>query len=393
MTKVLKLNIVHFSNGSGGGVLSVIKNLLLYRQNENLQHYLIYVIKKGSSSFYRITDLQGIFQEQLFQYTIRWNFYSSCRKLSKLLPDKDSVIVAHDWFELGMVSHLGLPNPVVLILHGNYDYYYTLAIAHEQNIEIFICIAESIKEKLIEKLPHRRADIYYRRFPVNEPVKKIQQGNVRKAVFIGRCELLKGYPLLPVIDAELSRQNCGLEWSIIGAGSLTKENQTIWPAYSKVSFLGEHSNEKVLGMLADFDLIVLPSLAEGMPVAIIEAMKAGVIPIVNDLPGGMEELVENGLTGYRISGNKPEDYAARIKDLMENAELAKALSTACIIKADELFNAPRNATGFEELFIKATTQKRVKIKRWVYGSRLDKAWIPNFVVFFYRRLFGRKKIN
>ena len=393
LTAKNKIKIIHFHNGKGGGVLSVIRNLLVYRQHEEIENHVIYTINRDQIKKFILPGLKGAYREQVFYYSPNWNFYYTCKQLVKLLPDDKAVVVAHDWLELGMVSHLGLSNPVVLILHGNYDYYYNLAIAHEKNIDFFICIARSIQEKLRELLQNRTADIYYQRFPVNEPVKKRSQGCIQKAVFIGRCENAKGYQLLPAIDIELSRLNCHLEWIVIGAGSLTRDNQLIWPQSSKVSFLGELSNEEVLVMLSEFDLIVLPSIAEGMPVAVIEAMKAGVIPIVNDLPGGLQELVINGVTGYRVPGNHPVQYAAKIRELMKNVTHAQTISAACIKTSFEMFNAGKNTLDFEALFIRIIKHRKLKTSKKVYGSSLDKRWIPNIVVYYYRTIFGRKKNN
>ena len=194
------IKIYHFHNGSGGGVMAVIRNLLKFSRNPAIQNHVIYTINKDEQPAYAVNNLEGAFSEKLFYYSPKWNFYYTCRKLSKLLPDEKSVVVCHDWLELGMVSNLGLQNPVVFFLHGSYDYYYQLAQKHEPAIDQFICVAQNIETKLLTFIPHRKENISYLRFPVpriNSTQVMQQHCNI---IFVGRLTIDKGYPLLPLID-------------------------------------------------------------------------------------------------------------------------------------------------------------------------------------------------
>lgn len=377
-----KLSVFHFHNGSGGGVLTVIRNLLLYRQHAEIENHVIYTINKDKIADFQAPGLQGAATEQIFYYSAKWNFYHTVKQLAKLLPDEKSVIVAHDWLELGMASHLGLKNPVVFVLHGDYNYYYELALKHASNINLFVCIASSISKKIKEIIPDRTEVIYYQRFPVREPENKLLYSDISKVLFVGRFEKEKGFLLLPLIEQNLQILDIKLKWTIVGSGPEMK--QVVWPESSDIEIISNASNEDVLKLLPHQDIILLPSFAEGMPVVIIEAMKAGVIPIVNDIPGGIQELVENGETGFKIKNNNPEEFAKTIMRIRNNLNLAKQLSLNCITHTVDLFNPEMNTKAFENLYLKAcNNQKKKRIK--VYGSRLDKPWIPNIVVKFLRR--------
>jgi glycosyltransferase involved in cell wall biosynthesis len=128
------------------------------------------------------------------------------------------------------------------------------------------------------------------------------------------------------------------------------------------------------------DIIILPSSAEGMPVSIIEAMKTGVVPIVNDISGGIQELVENNVTGFKINDNNPLIYANKIIELCNNPDELKRISNNCINRANVAFDPVINSLSFENLFKQAAKQNKTKIRIHIYGSRLDKIWIPNFIV-------------
>ena len=378
MHQVVPIKIIHFHNGSGGGVLSVIRNLLVFRQHPEIENHVIYTINLDLTGDYKIPGLDGAASEQVFYYSPKWNFYYTCQQLAKLIPSNDSVIIAHDWLELGLVSNLGLSNPVVMIVHGDYSYYYDLAVKHADNIDIFICIASEIKDKLTQILPRRHRDIYYQRFPVKNPLQSKRFGGIKKLIFIGRCEKVKGYNILPLIEQELRQLNHEVEWTIVGVGSEIEKVQ--WSNSSHVHFLKVISNEQILRILPEYDLILLPSLAEGMPVSIIEAMKSGVIPIVNNISGGIQELVEDNITGYKIRNNNPAEYAAIIHKLSGDSELVKQISLNCINRGTALFNPVENTLAFEEIFKQASMQNKKKKKIKVYGSRLDKSWIPNSLV-------------
>jgi glycosyltransferase involved in cell wall biosynthesis len=372
------VKILHFHNGTGGGVLSVIRNLLKYRLDSEMENHVIYTINKKEIYDYKLPRLAEANSEQIFYFSSHWNFYYTCKQLAKCIPDEQTIIIAHDWLELGMVSHLGLNNPVVLVVHGDYKYYYDLAVKHADSIDIFICIAGDIANKLKDLLPNRIENIYYQRFPVMNPSLKIVFTGIRKLLFIGRCENAKGYSVLPLIEKHLRQFNRKVEWTIVGDGSDIERVK--WPSGSCVQLLREIPNEKVLQLLPEHDLLLLPSLAEGMPVSVIEAMKAGLIPLVNDIPGGIQELVQNNITGYKIKNNDPLEYALTINMLCNDSGLVQQLSKNCIHLGRVLFNPIQNVKAFEAFYLQASRQNKKKKSEKIYGSRLDQPWIPNLLV-------------
>ncbi|MEJ8816968.1 glycosyltransferase family 4 protein [Lacibacter sp. H407] len=375
------MRIIHFHNGAGGGVLSVIRNLLLYRQHNEIENHVIYTINKDLVKNFQLPGLVGAASEQVFYYSPRWNFYYTCRQLSKLLPDEQAVIVAHDWLELGMVSQLGLANPVIMFLHGDYEYYYRLAIKHVTSVNAFACVASAIKKKLQQQLPARTNDITYVELPVPGINAFASRKSGSRIVFIGRCEEGKGYFLLPLIDEQLRTKGHHFEWHIFGEGSDNCENQSVWGAQSNVTFYGVIPSAQMLNELPRFDFLVLPTIAEGMPVTIIEAMKAGVLAIVNNLPGGVQELIGRNERGVLIEGNKIDGYVKVFQKLQLHPEEVQALTTAAMQYANIIFDAARCTANIEQ-FLLQHSQKRSSIKKVkVYGSILDQPGIPNFIVY------------
>jgi len=91
-----------------------------------------------------------------------------------------------------------------------------------------------------------------------------------------------------------------IHFSIIGAGPLKNELEILSKQYgiSKyITFYGSTSN--VNKYLENSDLFILPSITEGFPIAILEAMRLG-LPIVSTNVAGIPEMIKDGLTGKII---------------------------------------------------------------------------------------------
>lgn len=105
------------------------------------------------------------------------------------------------------------------------------------------------------------------------------------------------------------------DWNLQVAGSLDVD-----PAYGtniqklaqkpgligKVHFLGALPQKEIPGLLAEGDVMALPSLAEGYAIAYLEAMAHG-LPVIASQTSGAQELVVNNLNGFLIA---PEDIQA-----------------------------------------------------------------------------------
>ncbi len=82
-----------------------------------------------------------------------------------------------------------------------------------------------------------------------------------------------------------------------------------------VEFLGWRDD--IASVLAEIDLLVVPSKHEGMGRVIVEAFSAGV-PVVAFATGGIPEVVTDGETGFLVSPATPEDLAARIRAIIQS---------------------------------------------------------------------------
>lgn len=86
-----------------------------------------------------------------------------------------------------------------------------------------------------------------------------------------------------------------------------------------VKFLGFRSD--IANLLAQFDIFVLASLYEGLPLCILEAMAAGK-PVVATDADGTNELIVNGETGLLVPLRDPGKFADAILSLLQDADMA-----------------------------------------------------------------------
>jgi glycosyltransferase involved in cell wall biosynthesis len=93
----------------------------------------------------------------------------------------------------------------------------------------------------------------------------------------------------------------------------------------RVLFLGYRQD--IADLLKICDMMVLPSLYEGLPLSILEAMAAGK-PVIATNIGGTNEAVIDGQTGLLVPPADPPALAAAIRKLIENPLLAGKLAAA-----------------------------------------------------------------
>lgn len=84
-----------------------------------------------------------------------------------------------------------------------------------------------------------------------------------------------------------------------------------------VTFVGNVPNNSVPRYLHHADIFVLPSLSEGLPVSLLEAMAAGK-PVIASNVGGISDLIKDGINGFLVESKDAEQIAKKINYLLEH---------------------------------------------------------------------------
>ena len=150
----------------------------------------------------------------------------------------------------------------------------------------------------------------------------------------------KGLPYLIEAAAKLKNKH-NFQVAIIGDGIERAYLESLIVKYGLADkiFLPGQIPEAAKYLKA-FDIFVLPSVKEGLPYAMMEAMAAG-LPIVATRVGGIPEMIWDGQSGLTVPSKDPETLAATIEKLIDNPELRMALGTAAKADAEKKFGLER----------------------------------------------------
>lgn len=371
-----------------GGVFSFCGNLLAHRRSGGTPHGAVLTHNVWSTDVRAAEALPVEWQRAVEERLPQENLYAALRRVRRAI-DGRGALVANDWIELAAASAFPLDRTVFSIVHGDMDFYYELAVRHDQEIDAYVTYAQTIYDKLIEKLPHRRDAIFLRRYGVQILNPRRPASGPLRLLYVGRIDRRKGVFDLPHIAQALRGAGVAVTWTVQGTGPDAEALRAQWPDPT-VRWTGRRPVADVLAEYERHDVLVMPSRDEGLPVALLEAGAAGVVPVVSDLASGIPEIVRNGETGWRAPVGNVAEFARAIVSLCEDRARVEQMSAAIRALVARAWDIRARAAEYESLFDRWAELRRPRVHRRVapYGSRLDKRWIPNAMVRAVRSLRG-----
>jgi glycosyltransferase involved in cell wall biosynthesis len=190
---------------------------------------------------------------------------------------------------------------------------------------------------------------------VSLPEKRVQKGYEQpklKLLFIARFAHNKGIHILLEAIKQLNNEGYEdkLEFNLGGKGPLFEHYSTNFN-YKNVQYLGFVSDEQLIDLYTTNELFVFPTLFEGMPTVVLEAMSYGMPVIVSDV-GATAELV-NDSTGYLIAKNSVEELKQAILHFFDLPAIEKKkLSENALAHVEQNFTWNRVAEKHLALFQK-----------------------------------------
>jgi len=169
---------------------------------------------------------------------------------------------------------------------------------------------------------------------------------------IGRLEQRKGHADLLLATRTMHRLANGLcpQVLIVGDGPLREElarQAADLGVLGNVRFTGQVTDVRVA--LSAMDVFVLPSTAEGMPNALLEAMAAR-RPVVATAVGGMGEVLEGDRTGVLVPPQDPDALGRAILHLLADPARARRLGDAARSRVAGEFGARAMVERLESLY-------------------------------------------
>jgi glycosyltransferase involved in cell wall biosynthesis len=180
--------------------------------------------------------------------------------------------------------------------------------------------------------------------------------------YIGRLSEEKGLKYLIQAGSKLTHTGLPLKIMIIGSGPQKPEMESLVQQMSlqnKVVFSGfQKYVEKILPAM---DIFVLPSLTEGTPMALLEAMACGV-PVVASAVGEIPNIIDSGKNGILIPPANPEKIAEAVLTICRNNDFRTKLSETAKETIRSKFNINEWMRKIESVYLEIISSQETQVR-------------------------------
>lgn len=174
-----------------------------------------------------------------------------------------------------------------------------------------------------------------------------------RLVCVGRLCEQKGQVLLVKAAATLAREGRKFELVLVGDGEHRGAIEQLIAANNlggHVKLIGWASATRVKEEILNARALILPSLAEGLPIVLMEAMILG-RPVLSTYVAGIPELVVGGSTGWLFPAGSENDLLNAVRACLDSPkEILKAMGDAARVRAMERHNLDDQTEMLTELF-------------------------------------------
>ncbi len=231
--------------------------------------------------------------------------------------------------------------------------------------------ADAVKQKLVgegypaDKIAVIRNGVDVQRFASADPAEDFRSEigvpeGVPLVGVVARIDAVKGLDDFVEAAARVARTRPDAHFVLVGDSFPTEEHRAYHSALvervrslgieERLVFAGNRSD--VPSILPQLAVSVLPSLTEGLPNALLEAMAAGV-PVVATAVGGTPEVIEGGVNGLLVPRRDPQRLADAIGRLLDDRALAGRMASAGNETVDARFSLRAMARLTEDHYLAA----------------------------------------
>jgi glycosyltransferase involved in cell wall biosynthesis len=335
--KEIRVLMIGPGEGVGGGISTLVETLLPILEKRVSLLYLPSVKRR------QLKDSGKFSSRNLF---IAFSQYA--RFLVALFRFRPHIIHLHTsqgiaWLKDTFFVIMGKAFHTRLILHmhgGNFDTIY-----HENSriiqsytrmilgfADAVISVSTEWKIRLAKLIPIARVFPFTNCIDIHafQPNDTCNVGQVVNILFLGRVGPLKGtFDLIEAIHY-LQPGKFNFHVWIVGPEERDGDFQYAQHLLEKYQLtdtcelLGAVNREKVIQLLREANLFVLPSYYEGLPMVILEALATG-LPVIATNVGGISEVVRDSYNGFLIPSGSIKVLADALEILVSNADLRKIM--------------------------------------------------------------------
>ncbi|MCL6613777.1 MAG: glycosyltransferase family 4 protein [Firmicutes bacterium] len=281
-------------------------------------------------------------------------------QIKEMARSRRALIHVHAAPELLVISKIANPGlPHLLTIHGFHgsgmDFSYRFA-AWAGNLfaaEV-VCVSSDEERRLTASgLRRHKLNLIYNGIPdlPAEPRPNGGRASDGSPIIgcVARLERPKGLEYLLRAAGRLSAEGRNFRVVIVGGGSDEARLRAIAAEYPglRIDFAGMVDDPAPY--YAEFAVFVLPSLTDPLPIAAIEAMRAG-LPVVATRVGGLQEMVVDGETGFLVPPAEPGALAEAIEKLLDDPPLRRRMGEAGRRRYLTLFNLKAMADSTAKIY-------------------------------------------
>lgn len=260
---------------------------------------------------------------------------------------------------VAMITAASWRIPYSMTVHGPDDFYHidTYYLRRKAESASFVlCISNFCRSQLVRLVPHSLWNKFHVcPLGVDETIffpEPREANDIFRLVSVGRLHPSKGQSVLLHAVKQLVDRGFALHLDLVGGGVDRVHLDRIVAEEGLGRFVTLHgalSNTSTRALLQGADLFVLSSFAEGVPVALMEAM-AKEIACIGTVVGGIAELIRSGEEGILVAPSSVEDLSDAIAFLIEHPERRLELAKAGRAKVLAKYNLSRNAALLADIF-------------------------------------------
>ena len=227
----------------------------------------------------------------------------------------------------------------------------------------YITVSKALKQRLIRerKIPEEKISVIYNGVELDRyNPESLRSNGLRKSLdieddcaivgTIGRLVYQKGFKYLIRAAKILHQKNKKIRFVFVGQGpeeNALKHMAETYGISDICTFTGQRFD--IPQLLSDFDIFVLPSVLEGLPRVVIEAMAMGKPIVASDIDGVREELIHDR-TGLMVPPRNSEALAEAIVHLINDKNKANQLGSEARKSAIIRFDLKKTVNNIEKLY-------------------------------------------
>lgn len=230
-----------------------------------------------------------------------------------------------------------------------------------KTIDMVVAVSDAIRNEVITKRGAPREKTQTIHYGVDIQKYKIFDGKAKRAelgvhddeILFGvnaRMTIQKGHIYLVEAAKEVVRKYPNVKFALAGDGPLhgDLENQIKRSGLQQHFMLLGFRND-IVELLNAYDMFVLPSLWEGLPNVVLEAMACGKGVIATAVDGTVE-AVNDGETGLLVPAKAPTALAEALIKVLDNPELIKSMGKKSRARIEAEFTIEKEVKKFEQLY-------------------------------------------